>query len=86
MIIARASLTGLIVAFWVVQMKHLALDSIYVLVTGFILIGVMMLFNVTQKPWMRGDHYKNAAFRPLRFDVAAIGICSIRAIIYYFFW
>ncbi|MGV8139935.1 MAG: sodium/solute symporter [Mangrovibacterium sp.] len=88
MIIALASLTGLIVAFWVVQMKHLALDSVYVLVTGFILIGVMMLFNVTQKTMdAKGIIIKNAAFKTTPvFDVAAIGICSILAIIYYFFW
>jgi hypothetical protein len=88
MIIALASLVGLIVAFWVVQMKHLAIDSIYVLVTGFILIGIILLLNVTQKTMdANGIVIKSTIFKTTPvFDIAAIGICSILATIYYFFW
>jgi SSS family solute:Na+ symporter len=37
-VIGIASLTGLVVGFFVTSMKHLALDAVYGLVAGFILI------------------------------------------------
>jgi len=88
MIIAIASLVGLAVAFFVTQMKYLALDSVYVLVTGFILVGFVMIFNVKKTSMnTKGIVYQPSLFKTTPvFNVAAIGICSILAVIYYFCW
>ena len=47
--IAFAMLAGIIVAFFVGQYKNLALEAGYVLVAGFILLGLIIILNNTQK-------------------------------------
>jgi SSS family solute:Na+ symporter len=87
-IIAIASLIGLVVAFFVTSMRHLALDAVYVLVTGFILIGVIIILNNTRRTMdAKGIIIERALFKTTgTFNIAAIGICGILAILYYFFW
>jgi SSS family solute:Na+ symporter len=48
-IIAIASVIGLVVVFFVSSMRHLALEAVYVLVVGFILIGLIIIFNNTRR-------------------------------------
>ncbi len=87
-IIGIASLVGLVSAFFVVPMKNLALEAIYVLVTGFILIGVIIILNATKQTMdARGIIIRNGIFKTTdTFNIAAIGICGILATLYYFFW
>ena len=42
-------LVGIVVAFFVEQFKNLALEAVYVLVAGFILLGFIIILNNTQK-------------------------------------
>lgn len=87
-IVAIAASVGLVAAFFVVPLKHLALEAIYVLVAGFILIGVILILNTT-RPTMdeKGLIIERSLFRTTDvFNIAAIGICGILAVIYGFFW
>jgi len=87
-IIAIASLIGLIVAFFVSSMRHLALDAVYVLVAGFILIGVIIILNNTGRTMdAKGIIIEKGLFKTtVIFNIAAIGIFGILATLYYFFW
>lgn len=88
MIIAIASIVGLVAAFYVVPMRNLALEAIYVLVVGFILIGVIIILNSTKRKMdAKGIIIEKHLFKTTAiFDVAAVGICGILATLYYFFW
>ena len=86
--IAVAMLVGIIAAFFVQQLKYLALEAVYVLVIGFILIGLIIILNNTQKRMnVRGIIIGDGLFKTtMTFNVTAIGICGILALLYSFFW
>jgi SSS family solute:Na+ symporter len=86
--IALASLVGVVVAFFVSSMRNLALEAIYVLVAGFILIGVIIISNNTKKFMNpKGIIIEMGIFKTTpAFNIASIGICGILAALYFFFW
>jgi SSS family solute:Na+ symporter len=87
-IITIASLVGIVAAFFVVPMRNLALEAIYVLVVGFILIGVILVLNSTyRKMDENGLIIERSLFKTTdTFNIAAIGICGILGMLYYLFW
>jgi SSS family solute:Na+ symporter len=87
-IIAAATLTGLVAAFFVPSMRHLALEAVYVLVAGFMLIGLIIILNNTKRTMdAKGIIIEEGVFRTTTgFNVAAIGIFGILAALYYLFW
>jgi SSS family solute:Na+ symporter len=87
-IIAIASFIGIVAAFFVPSMRNLALDAVYVLVAGFILIGTISILNATNRKMdAKGIIVERALFKTtVPFNIAAIGICGILASLYYFFW
>ena len=87
-IIAIAMLIGTITAFFVSQLKNLALEAVYVLVVAFILLGVIIILNNTEKKMnVKGIIIRDGIFKTTTtFNIAAIGICGILAALYYFFW
>ena len=87
-IISIAALVGIVAAFFVVPMRNLALEAIYVLVTGFILIGVILVLNTTRKTMdEKGLIIERSLFKTTdTFNIAAIGICGILGTLYYLFW
>ncbi len=87
-IIAVAAFIGLVAAFFVVPMRNLALEAIYVLVVGFILIGAILILNSSKQTMdENGLIIERYLFKTTdRFNIAAIGICGILAVLYGFFW
>jgi len=87
-IVAVALLTGIIAGFFVGPFKSMALESIYVLVVGFILVGlIMILNNVKKKMNLKAIIIGKGLFKTsMTFNIAAIGVCGIFAVLYYFFW
>jgi SSS family solute:Na+ symporter len=87
-IIAVATFTGVVAAFFVVPMRNLALEAIYVLVTGFILLGIILILNTAYKTMdENGIIIERSLFKTTdTFNIAAIGICGILGTIYYMFW
>jgi SSS family solute:Na+ symporter len=81
-------LVGIVAAFFVVPMRNLALEAIYVLVTGFILIGVILVLNSSRKTMdEKGLIIERSLFKTTdTFNIAAIGICGILGTLYYLFW
>lgn len=88
LIIGISLITGIIAAFFVYPLRNLALEAVYVLVVGFILLGLIMIMNATRKTMnKKGIRVENGLFNTsISFNVAAIGICGILAMLYYFFW
>lgn len=88
LIIGIAVLVGIVAAFFVYPLRNYAFESIYVLVVGFILLGLIIVFNTTQnKMDAKGIVIENGLFKTtIRFNIASIGICGILATLYYFFW
>ena len=88
MMIAIASLVGIVVAFFVSSMRNLALEAIYVLVAGFILIGVIIISNNTKRFMnAKGIIIEKGIFNTTpAFNIASIGVCGILAVLYFFFW
>jgi solute:Na+ symporter, SSS family len=86
--ISVSALVGLIVAFFVVPMHNLAIEAIYVLVVGFLLIGFILILNNTNATMdEKGLIIEHGMFKTTsRFNIAAIGICGILAVLYGFFW
>jgi len=86
--IAIASLVGIVAAFFVVPMSNLALDAVYVLVVGFILVGAIIILNSTQRTMdVKGIIIHANVFKTTTiFNIAAIGICGILAVLYAVFW
>jgi SSS family solute:Na+ symporter len=86
--ISVSVLVGLVVAFLVVPMHKLAIEAIYVLVVGFILIGLILVLNNTNSTMdEKGLIIEHGMFKTTnRFNIAAIGICGILAVLYGFFW
>jgi SSS family solute:Na+ symporter len=87
-IICISALVGAVAAFFVQPMRNLALEAIYVLVVGFILVGVILVLNSTYKTMdENGLIVERSLFKTTHtFNIAAIGICGILAVIYYLFW
>ena len=87
-IIAIAMLAGIVAAFFVVQLKNLALEAVYVLVAGFILLGLILILNNVQKKMnIKGIIISEGIFKTTTtFNIAAIGICGILALLYTVFW
>jgi SSS family solute:Na+ symporter len=87
-IILISGFVGLIVAFFVKQYHYLALEAIYVLVAGFILLGGILILNVSHKTMNdKAIVLKKGVFKTtIPFNIAAAGICGILAVLYYFFW
>jgi solute:Na+ symporter, SSS family len=87
-IIAVAMLVGVIAAFYVNPLKDLALEAVYVLVAGFIIVGLIMFLNNTQKKMdNKGIIIEHGLFKTsMTFNIAAMGICGIFAALYFFFW
>jgi SSS family solute:Na+ symporter len=69
-------------------MRNLALEAIYVLVVGFILVGVILILNSTKQTMdENGLIIERSFFKTTdTFNIAAIGICGILAVLYGFFW
>jgi SSS family solute:Na+ symporter len=86
--IAAAMLAGIVMAFFVGQFKNLALEAGYVPVAGFILLGFIIILNNTQKKMNgKGILIKEGIFETTPvFNIAAIGICGILALLYTVFW
>jgi SSS family solute:Na+ symporter len=86
--ISVSVLVGLVVAFLVVPMHNLAIEAIYVLVVGFILIGLILVLNNTNSTMdEKGLILEHGMFKTTnKFNIAAIGICGILAVLYGFFW
>ncbi len=88
MLIGGSLAVGTVVSFFVVPMRHLALEAIYVLVVGFMLIGAITVLNST-RPTMNSNGIiidKQVFKTTPAFTIAAIGICGILAMLYSFFW
>jgi solute:Na+ symporter, SSS family len=87
-IIAVSALVGIVSAFLVVPLQHLAFEAIYVLVVGFILIGTILILNASSQTMdEKGLIIERSLFQTTDiFNIAAIGICGILAVLYGFFW
>ncbi len=87
-IISISALVGIVAAFFVVPMANLALEAIYVLVTGFLLIGVILILNTTHKTMDDGGLIiERSMFKTTdTFNIAAIGIAGILGVLYFLFW
>lgn len=83
-----ALLAGIVAGFFVYPLRSFALEAVYVLIAGFILIGLIMMFN--NKIKVRDEKsiiINRSMFKTsMTFNIAAIGICGILAALYFFFW
>lgn len=86
--VSIALLVGIISGFFVYPLRNFALDAVYVLVAGFTLIGLIMIFN--NRIGVRDEKSilleRSMFTTSMTFNVAAIGICGILAALYFFFW
>jgi len=87
-IVALAMLVGIVAGFFVQPLKNLALEAIYVPVVMLILVGLILILNNTLKKMemnaiMIGRGLFNTS---MTFNIAAIGICGILALLYTVFW
>jgi solute:Na+ symporter, SSS family len=87
-IMGIAALVGLGAAFFVVPYHKFAPEAIYVLVVGFILVGMIMVFNVSKRTMnIKGIITDKGLYKTsVPFNIAAIGICGVLATLYYLFW
>ena len=87
-IVAAAMLIGIVAGFFVGPFKSMALESIYVLVVGFILTGlIIILNNLLKKMDVKAITLGTGLFKTsMTFNIAAIGICGIFAVLYIVFW
>jgi hypothetical protein len=79
---------GIIAGFFVGPLKNMALEAIYVPVTGFILIGLIVILNNLKKTMdAKGIIIGRGLFNTsMTFNIASIGVFGIFAALYYFFW
>ena len=86
--IGIAALVGLILPFFIKSYASLALDSIYVLVTGFILLGCVIILNARYKKMDEKAILINRKIfhTQIPFNIAAMGIIGILAVLYTVFW
>lgn len=87
-LIAIAMLVGIIAAFFVQPLKDLALEAVYVPIVMVILTGlILILNNKLKKKDIRSITIIKGLFKTsMTFNIAAIGICGILALLYCFFW
>jgi len=87
-IVLIAALIGIVAAFFVYPFRNFALEAIYVLVVGFILIGMIIILNSSKKVMdVKSIIAERGLFKTtIPFNIAAIGICGIFATLYYLFW
>lgn len=87
-LIAIAMLIGIVAAFFVHPLKNLALEAIYVPIVMVILTGLILILNIKlKKKDVRSIIIGKGLFKTsMTFNIAAIGICGILALLYYFFW
>jgi SSS family solute:Na+ symporter len=87
-LMAAAMLTGVIAAFFVYPLRTFALESVYVLVFMVILLGLILIFNnKLRKMDNKAILIPKGLFKTsVTFNIAAIGVWGILAILYYFFW
>ncbi|MBS1232235.1 MAG: sodium solute transporter, partial [Bacteroidetes bacterium] len=87
-IVAIALLVGIVAGFFVSPLKNLALEAIFVPVMMFILIGLILILNNKQKKMnIKAILIEKGLFNTsMTFNIAAIGICGILAVLYYIFW
>jgi len=87
-IIAVSLLVGIVAAFFVQQFKSLALEAVYVLVAGFILLGLIIIMNNRQKKMNeKAIIIRQGIFKTTpAFNIAAIGVLGLLAMLYAFFW
>ena len=83
-----ALLIGIIASFFVRPLKDFALEAIYVPVAGFIIVGLILILNSRLKKMdVNAITIRRGLFKTsMTFNIAAIGICGIFAMLYYFFW
>lgn len=86
--IAIASLVGIAVIFFLKKYSYLALDSVYVLVAAFILLGLVIILNVKFKTMDKNAIIieKGLFKTTVPFNIAAVGICGILSVLYIVFW
>jgi SSS family solute:Na+ symporter len=87
-ILVLAMLVGIVAGFFVNPLKNLALEAIYVPIVMVILIGLILIFNNTQKKMnVKAILIEKGLFHTsTTFNIAAIGICGILALLYTVFW
>ncbi len=88
MIIGSAAAVGIASIFFIGLFPGFAVDSIYVLVTGFILLGVVMLTNNgTNRTNNKALVIERGLFKTsIPFNICATLICGIVALLYFVFW
>src|SRR5450759_2968983 len=84
-IVSVALLIGIIASFFVIPLKNFALEAIYVPVAGFILVGLIMILNNRLKKMDNNAIIigKGLFKTSMTFNIAAVGICGIFAVLYY---
>ena len=87
-IMTIAAIVGIIAAFFVIPYHTFAPEAVYVLVAGFLLVGMIMVFNVSSKTMNAKGIITNSNLykTSMPFNIAAVGICGILATLYYLFW
>jgi SSS family solute:Na+ symporter len=86
--VGLGGIISIVSAFYLKAMANFALHSIYVLATGFILIGLVLIFNATVKLVDRKAIFlqRNLFKTGTAFNLGAAGICAILFLLYFFFW
>lgn len=87
-LIIFALLAGIIAGFFVYPLRNFALEAVYVPITGFILLGLIIIFNNKLKTMnIKAIIVNKGLFQTsMTFKIASIGICGILAALYFFFW
>jgi SSS family solute:Na+ symporter len=87
-LVAFAMLAGVIAAFFVYPLRTFALEAVYVLVFMLLLLGLILIFNNRLKKMdhkaiiIPGGLFKTST----TFNIAAIGVWGILAVLYVIFW
>ena len=88
LLFSGALFAGIVSAFFVHPLRNFALDAVYVLVFGFILIGLILIFNNKLKNMdVKAIVISKGLFRTsIIFNIATVGILGILAALYCIFW
>jgi SSS family solute:Na+ symporter len=88
MMISISVLIGTVAAFFLKQFSLFALDSVYVLVAGFILLGIVLITNAKRSDMdEKALIFDRKIFKTsIPFNMIAIGICGILVFLYFYFW
>ncbi len=88
LMIGIAATAGIVAAFFLDRFSGFALDSVYVLVTGFILLGVVILTNNRARNMNdKALIIERGLFKTtVPFNIAATLICGVVALLYFLFW